>query len=134
MDDTNKILHSAFDMKTHKENFINYLEVVILEDGTIEYAVPSYNKKLEEICCKKLGLNYNELDYENKELIEYFENLKSGNWWCWYEWLYETSKAVCVWNDRYMGAPNKEQLQKIKELKEYGLYYGFIDKKIKGDE
>lgn len=127
MGDTNKILHNAFDMKTHKENFINYLEVVILEDGTIEYAVPSHNKKLEEICCKKLGLNYNEWDYENKELLEYFENRKKDNWWCWYDWLYELSGAICVWNDRYIGKPNEKQLQKIKELKEYGLYYGFIE-------
>ena len=70
MKNQDEILHSPFDMKTHKENFINYLEVVILENGTIEYAIPSHIKKLEEICCKKLGIKYDSEYYENKELIE----------------------------------------------------------------
>ena len=38
-------LYCPFDIEKHKKTFINYLEVVILEDGTIEYAVPSHQEK-----------------------------------------------------------------------------------------
>ena len=33
-------VYSPFDIKKHQETFINYLEVLILEDGTVDYAVP----------------------------------------------------------------------------------------------
>ena len=43
--------NTVFDYKTHKENFFYYLEVVILEDGKIVYAVPSHQEKLIELYC-----------------------------------------------------------------------------------
>ena len=52
MKSQDEILHSPFDMKTHKENFINYLEVIILENGTIEYAIPSHIKNLKKFVVK----------------------------------------------------------------------------------
>ena len=41
--------NTVFDYKTHRENFTNYLEVIIFKDGHIEYAVPSHQMKLIEI-------------------------------------------------------------------------------------
>lgn len=38
----NDILYQPFDIEVHKENFINKLEIVILEDGSAVYAVPSH--------------------------------------------------------------------------------------------
>ena len=32
--------NTVFDYETHRKNFINYLEVIINKDGTVEYAVP----------------------------------------------------------------------------------------------
>ena len=56
-----QILHSPFNIETHKKTFINYLEVVILENGIIEYAIPSHQEKLISICCKQLNIDRNEL-------------------------------------------------------------------------
>lgn len=35
-------LHCDFDILKHKEAYTNYLEVIILPTGRIEYAVPSH--------------------------------------------------------------------------------------------
>lgn len=39
-------IYCAFDLEKHKQTYVQYLEVVILEDGTVEYAVPSHQEKL----------------------------------------------------------------------------------------
>lgn len=129
MIDKQEILHSPFDFKTHKDNFINYLEVVILEDGTIEYAVPSHYKKLEQICCKKLSLKYDNLYNESEELLDYYKSKHRSciSYYYWNDWLLEISKAIMVWNDRYEGVANEKQLQRLKELKDYGLYFGEVE-------
>ena len=56
-----EVLHSAFDIETHKKTFVNYLEVVITPDGTIEYAVPSHQEKLIRIATEKLSVSRQEL-------------------------------------------------------------------------
>lgn len=55
-----KILHSPFDVETHKQNFINYCEVIIWPDGKIEYAVPSHNEALIKAYAKQHGLSRDE--------------------------------------------------------------------------
>lgn len=35
-------LYSKFDIDKHAETFINYLEVIIDENGVVHYAVPSH--------------------------------------------------------------------------------------------
>src|SRR5690606_29819 len=57
-----QVLHSPFDMETHKNTFINYLEVVIDADGTIMYAVPSHQEKLIRLACERHGLSRDELN------------------------------------------------------------------------
>ena len=117
------VLHQPFDMEKHKKTFIHYLEIVILEDGTIEYAVPSHNKKLESICCEKLGIKPFEY-FSSPQLTDDFKSKYGNNWWYWEDYLYETSKAICVWENMYRGTPNKEQLYKLKQLKDNELYLG----------
>lgn len=56
-----RILNSPFDVKKHKEVFIDYLEVVIFPDGKIEYAVPSHSEKIYQIYMKKHNLSRTEL-------------------------------------------------------------------------
>lgn len=101
---TYEILHSPFDVKTHKENFIDYLEVVILEDGTIEYAVPSHTAKLEGL----IG------ETDEEPWLDYFE------------WLTYKSGAIAVWNDFYHGRANDAQLASLEMLKREGLYKGNV--------
>ena len=120
-----QVLHSPFNMEIHKKTFVHYLEVVILEDGTIEYAVPSHSKKLEKMVCKKYGFEW-KYDYLGSiELCEYYRKelmFKVD----WLDWLLAESGCISVWTDRYIGNPNEKQLAKLKELKDYGLYEGEI--------
>lgn len=44
-------IYCAFDLEKHKQTYVQYLEVVILEDGTVEYAVPSHQEKLIALAC-----------------------------------------------------------------------------------
>lgn len=44
-----RVLHSEFDINSHKKTFIDYLKVVIDEFGNVMYAVPSHTEKLAEI-------------------------------------------------------------------------------------
>ena len=38
-------IYCDFDIEKHKETYTNYLEVLILENGTIVYAIPSHQMK-----------------------------------------------------------------------------------------
>ena len=49
-------IYCDFDIEKHKQTYINYLEVMILRDGTIVYAVPSHQMKAEQLCCEQLGI------------------------------------------------------------------------------
>lgn len=48
-------LHSTFDIEKHKQTFIDYFEVILTIDGTVQYAVPSHQEKLIEIGKEKFG-------------------------------------------------------------------------------
>lgn len=116
MDEQQRVLHSPFDIETHKRTFKNYLEVIILEDGTVEYAVPSHQEKLISICMSKLNITRDQLnDMCPREY--YFDFIT---------WLNIISKAIPVWDDRYLGTANQKQINKLKVLKLNGLYKGVI--------
>ena len=55
-------IYCAFDLEKHKQTYVQYLEVVILEDGTVEYAVPSHQEKLIALACQKRGVTRQELN------------------------------------------------------------------------
>lgn len=112
----NKILHSDFDIATHKKYFINYLEVVILEDGKVEYAVPSHQEKLVSIAAKKLGKTRE--DIVGMCPKEYYLGYNT--------WLSKISGAISVWNKFYQGEANEKQIKTLRELREAGLYHGDI--------
>lgn len=120
-----EVLHSPFNVKTHKETFTNYLEVVILADGTVEYAVPSHVKKLEKLVCEKYKFKWDNDTFGSIQLQAYYMqlNLCLGNW---LEWLIEESGAVCVWNSYYIGVLNDAQRNTLIMLTEEGVYYGKI--------
>lgn len=83
-----EILQQPFDLTTHATHFINYLEVIIREDGTIEYAVPSHSKKLEEIANIKYGKD------------KFIEMIRDPDaFYDYMQWLCDKTKCVSVWND-----------------------------------
>lgn len=112
--DTDRILRGAFDLETHKKAFVNYLEVIIREDGTVEYAVPSHQEKLIGIAMKTLGVTRKEL-YDMCPPEYMFDVIK---------WLCEITKCVSVWNEFYMGEPNEVQRWVLQNLRYHGLYRG----------
>lgn len=114
--DNYEILHSNFNIMTHKSNFTNYLEVVILENGTVKYAVPSHQEKVINICLNKLNI-------DRKTLEDMCPQEYHGNYMYW---LCLTSKTICVWNDCYIGKLNDKQRGTLFLLKRSGLYKGKI--------
>ena len=112
-------IYSDFDIEKHKEKYINYLEVLILADGKIVYAIPSHQMKAGEICCKKLGISRQELSAMCPREC-YFDYLT---------WLLNISGAVSVWNDFYKTGEkglNTKQRSKLEQLKLNGLFKGTI--------
>lgn len=82
-------LYSPFDIEQHKQNFVDYLEVVVFPDGHIEYAVPSHQEKLIAVCMKELGLTRDELNKRCPK--EYYFDFMT--------WLCNVSHCVSVWNE-----------------------------------
>lgn len=102
------ILHGPFDIETHKANFTNYLEVVVLEDGTIEYAVPSHQEKFQTLV-RELGID--PVDDCPKE--------RQVDWW---GWMAEFRPIVMVWNDRiWHRGINARQRASLMKLVDEGL-------------
>ena len=114
-------VYSPFDIKKHKETYINYLEVLILEDGTVEYAVPSHQEKALEIACKKLNKTKQEI-----------EDMCPREYYCdFLTWLLGITGSISVWGTSaeyfiVYKTINKKQIATLKRLKKHGLYKGNI--------
>lgn len=104
-------VYSDFDIEKHKNTFIDYLEVVILPDGTIKYAVPSHQEFLINYLCEKWNITRKKLDTIIP--IQYRFSL--------IDWLLIVSGCVCVWTNFYKGECNLEQFKRIEELKKEGI-------------
>lgn len=112
-----RVLHSAFDVATHKKVFVHYLEVIIDEDGTIIYGVPSHQEVLIRLACRKLGVDREALNKLCPK--EYYFDFM--------EWLSLVSGAIAVWEYRTMGHKyNESQIEALSMLKREGLYLGDI--------
>ncbi|MCU7667474.1 hypothetical protein [Bacillus thuringiensis] len=111
-----QILRSPFNLEIHKKEFIDYLEVIIDENGTIMYAVPSHQEKLISIACSKLKITRDEL-FKQCPVEYYFDVMP---------WLCEVSDCVALWTSRMEGKANKKQEETIEKLTEEDLYLGRI--------
>lgn len=112
-----RVLHSDFDINTHKKTFIDYIEVVIDQSGNILYAVPSHMERLIEIYMKRHSVT-------RDELIKGMVNAPSSWGLDMSEWLCKQLHCICVWTDTYKGEPNQIQLNKLKTLRLAGVYRG----------
>ncbi len=116
-DEQYETLHSPFSIQKHKEIFVNYLEIIILENGTIEYAVPSHQERLIKYACDKLNISRDEL--EEKCPKEYYCDFII--------WLSKSTGACAVWNNYVQGYKFSEaQIYSLNMLRNEGLYTGFI--------
>jgi hypothetical protein len=101
---------------TQVKKCINYLEVVIDEDGKIYYAVPSHQQALLKIACKKLNVTEQQLSAMCP--LEYYLNFNV--------WLSIQAKTTAVYEEFYQGVLNDKQKESLTYLKEKGLYKGLI--------
>lgn len=106
-----EVLHSPFDIATHKSTFIDYLELIIRPDGTPEYATPSHMMKLAEIYGKSMDDIYEE--YYQAQLGQ------DG-----IDYLCAKTGCIAVWNNRVQGIPNEAQTITLLKLRDEGLYTG----------
>lgn len=107
------VLHSKFDFDTHNSTFINYCEVVILEDGTIEYAVPSHEQKLIKVFCDKFNMPYDVFiqKMSRDEVNSYYFEICSYLAKC---------MLVDTYGCRFAFIPNKKQDNALRELVRHG--------------
>ena len=117
-----KILHHPFDINVHKQNFVNYLEVIITSDGTVEYAVPSHMQKLAEVYGKSMDDIFEEYQNASNDVKMTMLDMITDP----LKWLCAQTGAIAVWTDGYSGEANKAQKNKLKTLKLNGLYRGPI--------
>ena len=106
-----------FDFEEHVKIHIKYCEVLIEEDGTIYYAVPSHQEGLIAIACYKKNMTRKELN-DSVPLDYYFNML---------EWLTMETKVVAVWNEFYIGIPNEKQSKSLNDLRAAGIYLGTFE-------
>ena len=116
-----EVLHSPFDIETHKQTFVSYLEAVISPEGVVEYATPSHTDKLIEILAKQKGIK----DFD--EAKKYVWQTCINNDICVpIEYLTGVTGYISVWFDHYVSSdpPTKQQLTKLQELFKEGVYIG----------
>lgn len=106
-----EVLHSPFDIRTHKATFINYLELIIRPDGTPEYATPSHLMKLAAIYGKYLDDIY-------EECVQSPCGLDGIDYLC------RQTGCIAVWEDHIEGIPNDAQTATLRKLIAEGLYKG----------
>ena len=110
IDNPNELLYRPFDLQMHADNFKNYCEVIICEDGSIEYAVPSHQERLIMHYANKHHISRNkviELFYNDVDAIEKMM-VDTKIVFVWYEHLCNFTKM------------NAEQLHALNLLIIYG--------------
>ncbi len=104
MNKTDEILHSKFDVETHSKNFINYCEVIVLSDGSVEYAVPSHERKVIEIFKREFKLSDENFNNFPEELSVDYICKKCHLIMLWYDYAYAPIRI------------NKDQIKTLDKL------------------
>lgn len=111
-------VYSKFDIEKHTKTYPYYTEVVIHPDGEIEYAVPSHQEKLIEICMRNLNLKTRQELYDMCPKEYYCDVI---------QWLCNISNRVSVWYEFAMFPKDGitiPQRKALKLLKEYKCFTG----------
>lgn len=121
-DNAQIVLQGPFDMKLHKQTFIDYLEVVISPDGIVEYAVPSHLEKLLKIFMEQENISDRAVAVKT---IEDRDTDMDGPLIS----LTKLTGYISVWCEAYTcgASPTKKQLATLRELKLNGLYHGTLN-------
>ena len=113
-------IYDDFNLSLHKETYINYLEVLIDKDGTVMYAVPSHQARLEILAAKKNHCSVQDIR-DNCPTQWHFDYLT---------YLIQLTGAVCVWTqfEQHSSEVTIQQCSALRRLKVHGLYKGSLIK------
>lgn len=117
-----EVLHSPFNVKTHKKTFVSYLEICIDPDGIIHYAIPSHYERLLSVYLERENISRDELmkrAFEEND-SHTLEKCMDGHALC------NELGWIAVWEDHYIGTANENQIRTLKMLTEENLYAGEI--------
>lgn len=114
--------YSKFDLQRQVSTYPHYLEVITLEDGTVEYAHPSHQQKLIKLACDSIGCNRDTLQWLCPE--EYYFNFDT--------WLCKMSRCVSVWTKFYLAPDglNDAQRNTLELLISAGAFEGTLSDNI----
>lgn len=107
-------VYSPFDMDQHRKTFVHYLEVIVLPDGTIKYAIPSHQMSVE------LHL----AEAEHISIQELRARCPKSMYGDYSQWLCEQSGCIMLWEYFCIG-PNQwtaQQVEAVNKLIKAGLY------------
>ena len=108
-------VYSRFDIDKHQKTFVNYLEVVIRADGTVEYAVPSHQEKLIRIGMEQRGLSRE----------DFLKLCPVDMWFDCLTWLCQQTGCVAVWTNGVQASIiTEEQSAVLDEFRKRGLLVG----------
>ena len=85
-------IYSDFSIKKHKQKFINYLEVIIHEDGSVHYAIPSHQEYMIRYACRKLSCSKQHL----------FDMCPEEYYFDYMRWLCMITGCVAVWSNNVL--------------------------------
>ena len=109
-------VYQQFNIDRHAATYVNYLEVIVRQDGKVEYAVPSHQEKLIAIAMEKFNKTRDEISAMCPE-DKYFDFMS---------WLCDITDCISVWNMAFEGKPNAIQTAVLEIFKERGLYTGSV--------
>lgn len=119
MDNIEYTLNQPFDVERHKKAFIGQLDVIIDEDGTVHYVVPSRVTWLVHKYCEQMNIPKKE--YVKRLIIDREENIPAD-----VHELCEATKCIAVWYDFIVGVPNEQQTRTLEFLRRHEVYRGEI--------
>lgn len=109
-----------FDVKKHKQTYVNYLEVIIFGDGKIVYAIPSHQEKLIAIL----------MDQMQKTRDEVLAMCPRERYFDFLSWLLEQTGCCSVWDGFVQGSCfTDEQINTLTMLKSENVYHGVVPNK-----
>lgn len=114
-----EVLRGPFDPDVHAETFINYLEVIVTDQGTVLYATPSHFERLIALYCKQNGLDYLNPDERREYVYQQMPDDAAP-----VDWLCEKTGSIAVWYDHYEGKPSPNTADALHELRHRGIYNG----------
>jgi len=97
-----EVLHSPFNIETHKKTFIDYLEVVITQDGVIHYAIPSHLEFCYRYALEVYGFK------DREQLYKYLDKTHQD--------IEQLTKCCLAWTHFVRGYVNEPILRSLQDL------------------